>query len=196
MVMGSIYRGEHFTVLPFADCLVGNRKPKLEELSLAGAWLISKRMLQTLQPENWGEERNQWAGLTGGSFLDKVGAKIWGQIQIQAGVRVRRTAGEERLCQSPRAWGLRCGQPPSLAGAAGFEFRVWDWEAIHQMSPRRLPNQVCLTCLLNGSSHQEHQTQATRAQPGASRWPPVSWAHLLQTPAPHWVSHQLQLPPH
>lgn len=88
-------------------------------------------MLQTIQPENSGGERNQWAGLTGGSFLDKVGAQIWGQIQIQAGVRVRRTAGAERLCQSRRAWGLCCGQPPNLAGAAvsslGFSFGTEKW---------------------------------------------------------------------
>lgn len=115
-----------------------------------------------------------------GKLLDKVGAKIWGQIQIQAGVRVRRTAEMERLCQNPRAWACSVVNR-SLAGAAGFSLGFGTEKAIHQMSPRRLPNQVLPDLLAQWKLHQEHQTQATRAQPGASRWPPVSWKLAAQT---------------
>lgn len=68
--------GGHLTALPLANCLAGNRRPKLEELSLAGTCLISKRMMQTT--ENSGEETSVRGGIFAGGFLDEVGAQSLG----------------------------------------------------------------------------------------------------------------------
>ena len=72
-------------------------------------------MMQT--PENSGGETSVRGGILAGGSLDEVGAQSLGTDADSGGGEGQE---DRSLCNSLRARGLLCGQPPSLAGAEGL----------------------------------------------------------------------------